>query len=130
MKICPECKDVIMYCKCMEKMEEHNQKDILDKLMKFVDDNSFVHPVTIKWFDLYSKILTNPESIENNSNDRTILVSYGKSRPKIPPIRFTGPMIIRSAVFNEHLKHAYQIGKIIEVDKYLRKLKDEQWVKF
>tara|TARA_Y100001970_G_C14258593_1_gene877619 strand:- start:13999 stop:14343 length:345 start_codon:yes stop_codon:yes gene_type:complete len=114
----------------MEEMEEQSQKDILDKLIKFVDDNSFIHPVTIKWFDLYSRILTNPKSIENNSNDGNIVVSYGNSRPKIPSIRFTGPLLIRLSVFKEHINHAYEIGKIREVDKYLRNLKDDQWVKF
>ena len=111
-------------------MEENSQKDILDKLNKFIDDEKIVHPVSMRWFELYSTILTNPNSINSNTEEGTIVVSYGNKRPSIPPIRFTGPLLIRFGVFKEHIIHAYRIGKIREVDKYLRNLKDEQWVKF
>ena len=109
-----------------QKMIDHNIKT---KLLDFIQKNKYLHPAADKWFELYSNILTNPKSVQNNSKDGITVVSYGNTRPSIKPIRFTGPYLIRDIVFKEHIEHAFNIGRIKEVDEFLRSLTANQWFK-
>ena len=98
--------------------------------MKWINDKNLVHPIADKWFTLYTNILTSPKLIENNEENGMRTVSYGDNPPNIPPINFSGPYIVRLAVFQEHVKHGYDMGNIYEVDKYLRNLEKQDWVHF
>ena len=132
MKICPKCKDVIMYCKCAEEEIATNEKEIYNNLISYCESEERIHPTTNLWFDLYHKILTKPKSIKTGKSEDGMIVqtiSYGSNKPEIEPVRFTGPYIVRNVIFHSHIKHAYKIGKIKEVDKYLRNLKDHEWFK-
>ena len=128
MKICPECKDVIMYCKCAEEKIATNEKEIYNNLISYCESEGRLHPATNLWFDLYHKILTKPESIKTDKSEDGMIVqtiSYGSNRPEIDPVRFSGPYIIRIVTFHSHIKYAYKIGKIkisLEVHKNFKKL--------
>ena len=107
-----------------------SNKSKLDDLLKYTGKNNRIHPRSDKWFELYYNILTKPESQKSELTDDGFIVktvSYGNNRPEIPPVRFTGPYLIRRMIFEQHIKHAFKIDKLNEADKFLRNLKDNEW---
>ena len=47
MKICPECKDVIMYCKCLIEQIEKDEKDLLVQYINYFGDKKPYPPTEI-----------------------------------------------------------------------------------
>jgi len=93
-------------------------------LKKFLDSNDRLHPVSNKWFEMYNKITG--ASVKDDGSGQ--IVASWKKRPQISPIRFTGPLLIREKVFEEHLKYSIKIGMFKEIDSFLRNLKENEWV--
>ena len=57
--------------------------NIKNELIEYLQENEYIHPSANKWFELYSNILTNPQSIKKNSKDGITTVSYGNKQPSI-----------------------------------------------
>ena len=140
MKICPECKDVIMYCKCAEEYFDNNTElsdnQILEDLKKYMSVIPKTHIEMGKWRELYNLIIY-IKPLNECINDKEISDSkaqmlFMKDNP--PPERnFGGPSINypgigRILLLSEQLDYALKIGKIKEVDIFIRNLdKEKDW---
>jgi len=139
MKICPDCKDVILYCKCPEdfftKQKIISEANILESLQKYISNAPGSHISMGKWDELYDLIIY-VKPIEQCKNNVEIteskrILSFMNNNP--PPERNFGPpsssapRIIRILLLSDQLNYALKIGKIKEIDKFIRNLKDEDW---
>ena len=140
MKICPECKDVLIYCKCMEEYLEKNEpmltdSQILEELKKYMSTVNGGHIRMDKWEELYNMITSN-KSIDECENEYEINESkrislFMKKNP--PPEKDFGPpsvmatLLIRWFALGKQLDYALKIGRIKEVDKFIRNLNEDEW---
>ena len=139
MKICPECKDVIMYCKCAEEyFEEHTEvpdNKILEDLKKYISAAPGMHIAMGKWSELYDMIVyikpLNECNDDEEISDSKRQMLFMKDNP--PPKKdFGGPSINypgigRILLLDEQLDYALKIAKMKVVDKFIRNLKDSDW---
>ena len=156
MKTCPECKDEILYCKCMEKylddiekssppspkpyqalrdyvLSSAEQSEIYENLKSYISETSHgTHPKVSKWKELYN-IITATKSI-HDCIDQVELdrQEYMKKNPLkrefgMTPSIFQG-ILYRTVILQRQVDYAFRIGRIKEVDKFIRNLdKNKDW---
>ena len=91
---------------------------IYSNLIKYLESKGVVCPMPQKWNELYEML----------PNKKRRDVGWEPSLPLILSA-WDSPMLFKKLRFLEHLEYAYKNDVINEIDKYLRALNDEDWLK-
>tara|TARA_B100000401_G_C52493798_1_gene571721 strand:- start:25 stop:453 length:429 start_codon:yes stop_codon:yes gene_type:complete len=140
MKICSECKDVVMYCKCLEEYVDSktklSDKEIFNNLKVYISGLTHTHPKEKKWKELFDLIVTTKSiddcNSQSNLEKRSMQLNYMKNNPLKREFGITPSVTVgvqnRMKILDRHIEYAFNLGKIKEVDKFIRSLnKCKDW---
>ncbi len=89
------------------------------ELKKFIEDNNYICPNTNKWLELFHLLQVAPV----HNKELNLEVPYLQDKWD------TSSVSEKRARFYEQLEFGFKNGNMVEVDKFLRSLKDGEWLK-
>ena len=92
-----------------------NDQAVLEKIKKFMSDNSYFCLEPVKWNEMYKMIVQ-----WNDSNEKL-------SNPFILAAWYDVPGLTKLMRFNEHLDFAFRKGKIKLIDEFLNEINEDDW---